>query len=91
MQLFTQQRSVYDKCHGRAHLLDQVWHQNRFRRETECGKFGLDYHPFNKSVVLCVLCAALPARPGFPSGRADLYEEEHGKNIRMHVYTYALR
>ena len=42
-------------------------------------------------MVLCVLCAALPARPGFPSGRADLYEEEHGRNIRMHVYTYALR
>ena len=84
MQQFTQQRSIYDKYHGRAHLLDQVCHQNRFRKEAECGKSGLDYHPFNKSVVLCVLCAALPARPGFPGSPADLYGGGTWKE-----YTYA--
>ena len=91
MQLFAQRRSIYGKCQGRAHLLDQVCHQNRFRRETECGKFGLDYNIIIK-VWYCAYCVQ-PYLLDLVSLVAlqICMEEEHERNIRMHVYTYALR
>ena len=92
MQLFTQQRSIYDKYHGRAHLLDQVCHQNRFRKEAELvvNPAWIIIHLIK--VWYCAYCV----QPYLldlvsPVALQICMEEEHGRNIRMHVYTYALR
>ena len=48
---FMQLSLLYGKCHGWAHLLDQVHHQDMLRKQTECDSFRLDCHAVCKSVV----------------------------------------
>ena len=45
-----------DMCQFTAHLLDQVHHENMFRREAECECFRCDSHAVWMSVVCVCVC-----------------------------------